>query len=345
LIYRKDDESIIESRIEQSIMNITAYSNTEGNRVCATHELPQYIQKEGTTIWVDLTTTDDEGVRVLRDVFKFHPLAIEDTLNQRQRPKVEGYADYLFVILNTIKLTDDEEIEFQEMDAFVGSNYIVTVHDKLEPIVQEMQTRIDRSNGTTLMSAGYLLYVMLDAMVDEYFPVVDELGEAIEEIEEAVLQKPDKKMLERAFRLRRTLSEMWRVVNHQRNMFTSLMHHHEMFAKNEVLQYYLRDVYDHLIVVSDTLTTFRDLATGIVELYLSAVSNRLNIVVTRLTIVTIVIGAMTVISGFYGMNFENHTTFWPPLNAEWGVAGVLAIMLVATGILLAIFYRSQNVGE
>jgi magnesium transporter len=314
-------------------MKITLYS-PEGYKICEKHELPEHLKQENNTLWVDLTTNEDEGMNVLQEVFKFHPLAIEDTRNQRQRPKIEEYDGYMFIILNTVK-TQKEETVFHEVNAFVGRNYVVTVHNSGEPLIAEMESRLLRSSNTSLMSSGYLLYTLLDVVVDGYFPVLDDLSDRIETLEENVLARPEKQLLDQMFRLRRMLSEMWRVVGHQRDMFGLLLHHQNVY-KNEALQYYMRDVYDHLIRISDTVNTFRDLLTGMVELYMSAVSNRLNTIVTRLTILTLVIGAMTVISGFYGMNFTHGEAFFPPLDASWGVMAVLIMMGLVIAVALIV---------
>jgi magnesium transporter len=276
---------------------------------------------------------------VLESVFHFHPLAIEDTRNQRQRPKVEQYEGYLFVILNSVNVTEAFGLAFHEVDAFVGRNYLVTVHRRAEPVIREMRARIARNDRPTLMSAGYLLYQLLDVSVDMYFPVLDKLGDYIEKVENRVLSNPQRDVLDDMFTLRHDMTELWRITGHMRNMFGMLTHHNEVFIKNEVLQYYMRDVFDHLVGISDTVNTYRDLLTGLVELYMSAVSNRLNIVVTRLTVFTIVIGALTVISGFYGMNFEHHEAFWPPLGADWGVTGVLIMMIVVSVVLVFLFKK------
>jgi magnesium transporter len=318
-------------------MRITLFT-AEGYKTCEKQDLEKYLANPEATIWVDLTDKEDEGANVLRDIFKFHPLAIEDTRNQRQRPKIEEYNGYLFMILNSV-ITHKEETLFHEVNAFVGNNYLVTVHSVGESTITEMETRVQRNQSTPLMSAGYLLYTLLDTVVDDYFPVLDTLSDRIETMEENVLSRPQKQLLDEMFHLRRMLSEMWRVVGHQRDMFGILMHHQMAYNQNEALQYYMRDVYDHLIRISDTVNTFRDLLTGMVELYMSAVSNRLNIIVTRLTILTLVIGGMTVISGVYGMNFQNPNTFFPPLNADWGVLGVIAMMSVVVVIGLLV-YRS-----
>ncbi|MBI5957810.1 MAG: magnesium/cobalt transporter CorA [Chloroflexi bacterium] len=285
--------------------------------------------------WVDITGPTDDDVRLMHDVFHFHPLAIEDTRNMRQRPKVEEYADYLFLILNPVGMQQDDTL-FCELDVFVGSNYVVTVHKAAEPVIDEVQRRIERGAAVLPMTASYLLYLLIDAVVDSYFPVLDTLEESIEELGDRVLTNPDHSLLNRLFVLKKTLVDMWRVVWPQREMINSLRSQNPKLFDYETLQHYMRDVFDHLMWIADMVSTFRDTLTGTMDLYMSAVSNRLNKVVNRLTVITVIIGVMTVIGGFYGMNFE-HT--WPPFSSSLGVPFVLFLMGGAMVALLVTFKR------
>ncbi len=284
--------------------------------------------------WVDLKREPEHAVRILTDQFHFHPLAVEDTLNERQRPKVEEYDGYLFTILNPVEYRAGE-LTFRELDAFIGANYLVTVHDDDEPMITAAINRIEkRGNSRLPLSAGYLLYVLVDLMVDSYFPIMDAIGDHIDELGEAILVTPRQLYLTTMFKLKRALSEMWRVIGHQRDMFAVLTREGDPFINHEALRYYLRDVYDHLLRVSDSVNTFRDTLSNLIDLYLSSTSNRLNIVVKRLTVFTILFGAFAVITGFYGMNFLK--TF-PPFEAEWGVPFVIVAMsLTGIGIMLTL---------
>jgi magnesium transporter len=292
----------------------------------------QLIADKTHVIWVDLDANDPETIEVLRDKFQFHPLAIEDTGNERQRPKVEEYEDHLFTILNPIKLVDHElELEFRELDVFLGENYLVTVHTEHEPMIDEVVQRVSKRAGAKLpVSSGYLLYALVDTMVDSYFPLVDTVGDKIEEISEQILHRPRQTQLAKLFHLKRELGEMGRVVGSQRDMFAIITHEEAPYINHDILNYYLRDVYDHLLRVNDVVNTFRDNLSNVIDLYLSAVSNRLNLVVQRLTVITIGSGIMAVITGFYGMNFLQ--TF-PPWSADWGVPFVLLLMILAAAII------------
>jgi magnesium transporter len=289
-------------------------------------------RKDG-VLWVDLAGPTIDDIKVMRDVFHFHPLAIEDTSNQRQRPKIEEYRDHLFIILNPIG-EFKETLDFRELDVFVTRTAIVTVHSAdHEPIVDQVMNRCTaKIESAQKVTVGFLIYALADSVVDLYFPLLDQIGDEIEMISESVIETPRREDLNRAFRLKRALAEMWRVAGQQRDMFNVFQRQESPYINEEISRYYMRDVYDHLLRINDTVSTFRDTMSGAVDLYLSAVSNRLSIVVKRLTFVTIGIGVLTVISGFYGMNFEKT---WPPFNAEWGVPFVLLLMLlglVAVGI-------------
>jgi magnesium transporter len=284
--------------------------------------------------WVDITGPSEDDVTLMRDVFHFHPLAIEDTRNMRQRPKVEEYADYLFLILNPVGMQEDDPL-FCELDVFVGQNYVVTVHKTEEPVIAEVRRRLDR--GVALpMTPSFLLYMLIDTVVDSYFPVLDTLEEEIEDLGDRILTNPDQGLLNRLFDLKKSLVDMWRVVWPQREMVNNLRNQNTKLFDYDSLQHYMSDVFDHLMWIADMVSTFRDTLTGTMDLYMSAVSNRLNKVVNRLTVITVIIGVMTVIGGFYGMNFE-HT--WPPFSSHLGVPFVLLLMGGAMVGLLTLFRR------
>jgi magnesium transporter len=295
-------------------------------------------RKDG-VLWVDMAGPTIEDTKIMHDVFHFHPLAIEDTANQRQRPKIEEYRDHLFVILNPVDEFKDE-LTFRELDVFLTHTSIVTVHSAgHEPVVDQVMYRCNaKVEAAQKITVGFLIYALADSVVDLYFPLLDQIGEEIDTISEGVIENPRRENLNRAFRLKRALAEMWRVAAQQRDMFNVLQRQESPYLSEEISRYYMRDVYDHLLRISDTVSTFRDTMSSTVDLYLSAVSNRLSIVVKRLTFVTIGIGVLTVISGFYGMNFE-HT--FPPFSADWGVPFVLLLMLIGLIGVAIVAWRSE----
>ena len=312
-------------------MNISVFSE-HGTSNAQSAELPTLLARPDITIWVDMLGPTAEDLKVMETVFHFHPLAIDDTKNQHQRPKVEEFQGYFFTILNSVYF-DDGEYNFKELDVFIGQNYLVTVHKDAEKLIDAMEVEVkSRPPVTGRITSGYLMYLLADLVVDSYFPITDHVSDQIDEFEELILSRPKQGIISQLFTLKRNLTEMWRVSGQQRDMFNVLMNR-SFFANDQALQFYYRDVYDHVLRISDIISTYRDTLASLMDLYLSSVSNRLNVVVNRLAVITIVIGLLTVISGFYGMNFE-HT--WPDIHDPNGVPIVLFAMVVLVGGALAI---------
>jgi magnesium transporter len=299
-----------------------------------THHDLAALRQSQQVLWIDIIDPTDDELDKLKHTFGLHPLAVEDMCNEYQRPKVEEYQDHLFLISNTLQY-HEHVLEFREIDIFLGKNYLITAHEAAEPVIEEVKRRLETGGPARLVSSEYLLYVVLDTVVDAYFPTLDRIGDDIERLSEEVLEHPRRTMLRQLFELRRGLNKAWYIVGQHRDMFSILTRRAEdLITHHAVLEYYLRDVNDHLIRIGDITAVQRDNLHNIIDLYVSAQSNRLNIVVNRLAIITILIGILTVISGFYGMNFE-HT--WPPFSAPWGVPFVLAVMLGLVAGVMALF--------
>lgn len=284
-------------------------------------------QKEG-ALWVDITGIDEAEIAVLRDVFKFHPLAIEDVTNQRQRPKGEEYDDYIFLIANTVTV-ENGDLNFHEVDIFVSENYMVTVHKTAETIIDFVRMRLEPERHKLAYSTSTLLHALLDAVIDSYLPLLEDIEHETDKIETMLIEAPNTYLVTQLLNLKSNLNEIWWVVWPYQNIISLLMSSAFVF-QDEKSQYYLRDVSDHLRRITDLIHITRETVPSLINLYMSAISNRVNIAVNRLTIITIAIGVLAVVSGFYGMNFE-HT--WPPFGAAWGVPAVIIIMLSIVGVL------------
>lgn len=298
-------------------------------------ELQTLLANPANILWIDMQGPTPYHQSVMRDTFRFHHLAIEDTLNGRQRPKVEEYADHVFVIVNSIMRANDEarSIRFAEIDIFLGANYLVTVHDGPEPCIEAALQRCT-TPGRVLrgeMSVSFAFYTLIDKVVDEYFPIVDDIGEEIDDISERILDHPHQSELVRLYNLKRGLAEIWRVSGQQRDMFMILERDDIVLDRSGRLGYHLRDVLDHVIRISDMVGTYRDTLSSVIELYMSSFSNRLNVTLKRLTVLTLAIGILTLISGFYGMNFART---WPDFDHPLGVPMVLAMMFLGVGSIL-----------
>ncbi|MFN8421664.1 MAG: magnesium transporter CorA family protein [Anaerolineae bacterium] len=323
-------------------MQVTVFT-AAGAQEKSVADLPSLLHGEhpAACVWVDMTWAnmahpDPEDLRTLEQVFKFHPLAIEDTRNHRQRPKIEEYADYFFLIMNAVSYRNGDLV-FRELDVFFGRNYLVTVRYTNEPVIDTMRQRISTRLDTNKENmCSMLMYHLALAVVDSYFPIIDKVALDIDRLEETITANPQRVKLDQLFALKRDLTEMWRIASQQRDMFNVMMHR-DLFAPNHTMQYYFRDVYDHLLLINDLINMHRDMAASLLDFHLSVSSNRLNLVVNRLAVITIVTSVFTVISGFYGMNFlENILDFSDPLGA---LKALIMMVAAAVGVLVLLKKR------
>ncbi|GAB4519534.1 MAG: magnesium/cobalt transporter CorA [Anaerolineae bacterium] len=309
-------------------MRISCYSLETHSEVPA-DEISKRLHHKKEVIWVDITLPSESGIDLMRNTFRFHELSIEDVLNQEQRPKAEEFPDHLFIILNPLDYRHGK-VYPRELDVFVGHNYMVTVHTSREPLIAEAQKRIGPDRVQFAVSTTYLLYVLLDTIVDGYLPILEKIENEIDSLGTRLMERPTKAMQRRLFELKENLNAFWWIVWPQKDILNILNNHDLIFIEGKS-QYYLRDVDDHLQRITNIVQASRESITGLINLYLSAVSNQLNLAVNRLTIITLMSSALAVIGGFYGMNFEQT---WPPFDAPWGVAFVIALMIT---VCLTIF--------
>jgi len=314
----------------------------QGFEIKTAADLPALLTTEDDSVfWVDMDSPSAEDVRTMLEVFLFHPVAVEDTRNHEQRPKIEEYPGYLFMIVNPVSMVNDE-LDFRELDLFVGRNYVVTVHIGAESVVEEAHRRLGNPVVLPQISVSYVMYTLLDVVVDGYFPIMDTIEEEINELEDVILSRSKQESLSRVFTLKRMLLHLWRVVWPERDMLNTLTQPHVLSFianNNNADQFYLRDVSDHLFRIADMVSTFRDTLTSVIDLYMSSVSNRLNRVVNRLTVITLGFGLLAVITGFYGMNFE---LTWPRFNDPRGVPFVLLLVTAVLVIIVAVLRRIDD---
>lgn len=311
-------------------MQITVYRTSGVEHESAQH-LPALLQRDGQAVWVDLDRGNPEEMPLLADVFHFHPLAIEDAQKTGQRPKVEPYDGYLFLTLHTIRELRTGHVLFEEVDVFFTGTVVVTVRSPQAVAVDEARQRLARSPVELSRSADYVLYTIMDAVVDSYFPILDHVEERIERLEENLLRRPSTRTLRILFRLRHTLLEARRQIVPLRDTLNVLMRRETGLVTQAVVLYF-RDIYDHVLRIIDQIDTHRDLLTGTLEIYLSITSNRLNEILKVLTAVTAIFAIWTVIAGIYGMNFERAFPSWQSPYGFWGVIafmGVLSLFIVA----------------
>jgi magnesium transporter len=302
-------------------MDAIYYQKSEIKPIAA-QEIQGYLQKKDGVLWVDLDVNIPEDVTILETIFHFHPLAIEDVMHRHQRPKADEYEKELFFILNPIANLKAEYL-FRELDIFLGANYIVTAHHGAEATIPAARQRLSQFHVPFEHLATYVLYMIIDTLVDAYLPVLEDIEKHIDALSAEALENPRRDLLQKISSLKGQLNEIWWVIFPHQDIISFLMQHEEFFVDDKS-RYYLRDVSDHLGRVLNATQSARETMNGLLSVYMGAVSNRLNIAVNRLTVFTLFIGINSVIVGFYGMNF---TKTWPPFDADWGVPVVIVMML------------------
>lgn len=296
-----------------------------------------------TLTWIHVSGhTEPEVLHQLGGIFGLHPLAMEDVLNTGQRPKVETYDSQLFVIAS-LPLFRNDRIEVEQVSLFAGKNYVVSFYagpdDPFEPVRQRLRNRA----GPFLMrTSDYLLYALLDVVIDQGFPVLERFGEIIEALETDLLESPDKDTLNNLHEIKRELLLLRRMLWPQREILSHLMHDVSSLIHSET-QPYLRDCYDHTIQIMDLLETYRDMTASMLDVYLSSISNRLNETMRILTVIATLFIPPTFIAGVYGMNFHNPDSPWsmPELGWYYGYPFAWAIMLAMIVGMLAYFRRKK----
>ena len=280
--------------------------------------------------WYDISDPHSPELDELARRFGFHELQVEDCRHRPQRAKSEEHEHYIFSVLKPI--VADGELSFDDLDIFVGADFLVTVHEGPCDVIEKARLRAEQAQTQRV---DRLFYFVLDVLVDEYSPVLDGVAEDISEIESEVLERPDPDVLARIFALKRKLIEFRRVSGAMREVVNALMRREGGLLADE-LDPYLRDIYDHLVRNTEFVETYRDLLTGSLDIYLSAVANRTNEVMKVLTIYGTVALPLVIITGFFGMNLK-----LPWTESPHGVWYTIALMLASTAAVLLYFRRKR----
>jgi magnesium transporter len=283
----------------------------------------------GETLWLDLVAPGPDDFAQLREKFGFHPLALEDASRAHHRPKVDSYENYYFVVFYCIGLADDGRITLTTLYMFIAQNYLVTVHAEPIPQIKETLRRWRNPNSPLGQDVGSLIYALLDAIVDDYFPVIDSVADRVEALEETIFGKFDPNALQSIFALKKELLNMRRAVAPERDVVNIMLRRDiKVFDENDVT--YLQDVYDHVVRIIDALDIYRDLLSSALDSYLSVQSNSLNQIVKILTLTSIILMSVTAVAGIYGMNFD----YMPELHWRYGYLWALGLMAsIAVGLI------------
>jgi magnesium transporter len=299
--------------------------------------IDRFIADTDNLLWLDVDTAETSDLSVLRREFDFHELALEDAVRHVQRPKVDTYQDFSFIVFYAVdaasRVTD---LRLLQLSIFVGPNYLVTVHHGRLAEIEESAERWRRNIEKIERSIGTLLYSLLDSIVDSYFPVIDQVADLVEDLEETVFERFDESALADIFRLKKALLSLRRVVAPERDVLNVLIRRDTpLFGPASVV--YFQDVYDHLVRVTDSIDIYRDLLSSALDAFLSMSSNRLNEVMKTLTSWTIPLMAAALLAGVWGMNFVH----MPELNWRAGYPLALSTMAVTISVIVLYFRRRR----
>jgi magnesium transporter len=307
-------------------------ANEAAARSVPLEEAHRLVREGSANVWIDFEGEDEPTVREALAPCGVHPLVVEDLVMQLNRPKLDDYQDYIYVVVHSARWDDpDTRPSLREVDIVVGMNWIVTYHDGATRSVAAAAEMLARRPALLARSPAQLMHFLLDVLVDHYLPLVDRLADDVDKLENDVFGDSSAAMHQRILRIKRGISALRRIVGPQRDTLLALTRD-ELRAVPAELRPYLRDVYDRLARVADMLDSFRDESASVMELYLTASSNRMNEVIKRLTVIATIFLPLTVVTSYYGMNFKLPEYEWT--YSEWYALGLMAATALATWLYL-----------
>ncbi len=295
--------------------------------------------ESGTVSWINVDGLNDASViEKVGEMFSVHPLVLEDILHTTQRPKLEDHTDYLFLVVRMLyNQPDSDELQSEQLSFILLENCLITFQERAGDVFEAIRERIRNNHGRIRrMSADYLLYALMDAIVDNYFLIMESTGEKIEEIEQSMMERPDSVLLNELYRMKRELLYIRKCTWPLREAVGGL-ERGESALLREPTGPFIRDLYDHTIQVIDTVETFRDMLSGVQDLYLSSMGHKTNQVMQVLTIIATIFIPLTFVAGIYGMNFE----YMPELGWKYSYLLFWMVILLLT-IGMVIYFRRKK---
>jgi magnesium transporter len=331
------------------VITLIEYDGThlEERLVTDRNELLPHLDNKRVT-WINIDGLGDIDVlRLLGERFNLHPLALEDVLDTGQRPKVEHYDDYLFIVAEMLYLDTAVQMCGEQVSMFLGKSFLITLQEEAESDVFEPVRARIRAGSGQIRKAGpdYLAYALLDSIIDHYYPVLESVGAAIDKIEDEQVENPIKQSVRDLHQHKRRLTHIRRFVWPLRDVINALLHEETVLVKPGT-KVFLRDCYDHTVQLMDLVESYRDVLSGLMEIYLSSVSIRTNEIMRVLTVISSIFIPLTFVVGLYGMNFarehDGKKLPWnmPELYSPYGYVGVLLFMLAIA--IFQIFYFKKR---
>jgi magnesium transporter len=295
---------------------------TKNHEVIKDLEIAKLINSDFHWYWIDFNQPTDEECESLRTPLSFHPLAIEDCMHHLQRPKLDYYKDYTFLVTQAI---DQETMTREEVDFFLGGNYIVTFHHNPSYEINDVWNRLSQSEFSDKWDPAHVLYLIIDKMVDNYFPSVYQIEDRLNEIDENSKGRAMEELLEDLFSTRHQLLSLRHTINPMRDLIYRILNSQRM-SEIQGKNVYFSDIHDHLLKLTEMIEANRELTTDIRDSYISFNSHQTNHVMKVLTVITTIFMPITFIAGLYGMNFR----YMPELTWKYGYFGALFVMFIVT---------------
>jgi len=311
-------------------------STGNGLEILSRDAVGDILPRIDANLWFHFDAPTEEEIRFLQETFKIHHLTIEDVVNQNQRPKIEPFDDYVYIAIHPLMHSKKWQIEPSELDLLLGRHWIVSVHYGPLPGLIEDSHIHERLANALDRGTDFLLYTLVDLIVDSYFPILDEIEDEIDSLEDRLLARAQPADMNRLLAFKRSLVHVRRAVGPQREVLNQLTRHEFPFIRPENLVYF-RDVYDHLLRITEELDSLRDILSSALEVHLASTSNQLNMTMKRLTAWGTIFVVITAIAGIYGMNFK----FMPELEWRYGYFAVMSFMVL---ISLGLYFYFRKKG-
>ena len=329
-----------EKKVEKVRIRIIDYDEEklEERELESVDECFPYADKP-TVTWINIDGLHEvEVIEKIGKNFGLHPLVLEDIVHTGQRPKMEEYEGYIFLITKMLSYDEvEDKLRTEQFSLILGSNYIITFQEEVGDVFEMVRERLRKGKGRIRKHPpDYLAYALIDAVVDHYFLVLEKIGEKVESLEEELVTNPVPETLQTIHRLKRELIFLRKSVWPMRELIGGL-ERGESSLVGEKTTVFLRDVYDHTIQVIDTVETLRDMVSGMLDVYLSSLSNKMNEVMKVLTIIATIFIPLTFIAGIYGMNFE----FMPELKWHWGYP-IVWLIIIAIAVIMLFYFRKKR---
>jgi len=316
-----------------------------GDKDCKVEEgvdlprLSELLKGSHACLWVDLEGEPPEALEAVAREFSLHPVTIEDLVHRNQRPKLEEFDGYIFIVAHGLRSIQGEEVVTDEFDLAVGENWILSAHDGHVEAMKRVYDQVVAAPKASDGGPSFILYRISDLLVDSYFPALDALEDETDALEDDVVQRPTQGRLHQIFALKQVLVHLRKLVSPQREVYNALSRRDYPYIDPKAAVYF-RDLHDHLTRANEIVESYRDLVGNMLDIYLATTSNRLNEVMKRLTLLATIFMPLTFITGFFGMNFTAMPFTW-----NWLLWTTMAAMVITPLTMLVWFVRSGWIGE